>query len=620
MSTSSTEKIDKPLADRKPVSAGKKADLLRGVVFYYRLFARHLGKRIHLYAGLCLIGSLAESLAITSFVPLLSVSTEGEAAEPGRIEIFFNSTLNFFGFPEGFTGLLILMGIFGLIRVAVNFLQLTCRSWLTTGLERDLRDSLCKLIEKADYQYIAGQTVGYFNNLFSVEITRNVGSLNKLSEVISGMIFAGTYLSAAMLIDWRLTMVTGLIGLVGLLVLRRPAQRIQSLSKKSSAVNARMQSLVLQYLGFFKYLKATGTASQVRSRVSEQFNRLRDLFFQSLLTSELVRLATQVTLLLSVVGILYFMVQVRGLEVAAVLVVVMLFYKALQQIMVVQEKWQIFCAVSGSVDVVSDATRALADAAEPSPSGVPGPFSDAIELRDVSFRYDEKLILKNIDLRIEKNKTVGIVGESGAGKSTLVDLLTGVLSPTGGSIEFDGVPYSKLAPQALRSQFGYVLQEPVVFSDTIHANISLWSEEPPGDDSRLIRAARMGHAAEFIDTMEEGYDTQVGERGTRLSGGQRQRLAIARELYKDAAIIIFDEATSALDSASEAVVQEGIAALSGERTIVIIAHRLSTLRHCDVIVLLDAGEVCESGAWDELIASDGAFAEMCRKQGLTASI
>jgi ABC-type multidrug transport system fused ATPase/permease subunit len=215
---------------------------------------------------------------------------------------------------------------------------------------------------------------------------------------------------------------------------------------------------------------------------------------------------------------------------------------------------------------------------------------------------------------------VALVGESGAGKSTLVDMMSLLLPPRTGEIRIDGVPHDEIDLTSWRDQIGYVSQETVVFDDTVANNISLWQgdiEEDPALRERVYHAAERAHAHHFIQDLPNGYQTVVGDRGVRLSGGQRQRLFVARELFKQPNLLLLDEATSDLDTASEQHIQRSIDALQGEVTVVIIAHRLSTVKNADRVYVLDEGRVIEEGSYHELRArEDGEFREMVEMQSL----
>lgn len=306
------------------------------------------------------------------------------------------------------------------------------------------------------------------------------------------------------------------------------------------------------------------------------------------------------------------MSRVMGLpELMGFLVSVGLMYGPIQRLARVAVVWQEAAAALGRVYEVLDTLPEIAE--KPDAVELP-PFSDKIEFKGVSFRYSPSAepVLSDINLTIRKNEVVAIVGSSGAGKSTLVDMIPRFYDVSEGAVLIDGHDVRDVTFASLRGQIGIVTQETFLFNDTVANNIRY--SRPGATQEEVESAARAAYAHDFIMEMPDGYDTMVGDRGVRLSGGQRQRLAIARALLRDPAILILDEATSALDAESEAVVQKAVGELMKNRTVLIVAHRLSTVIGADKIVVLVDGRIAQVGTHEQLLAEGGPYAELYRMQ------
>lgn len=241
-------------------------------------------------------------------------------------------------------------------------------------------------------------------------------------------------------------------------------------------------------------------------------------------------------------------------------------------------------------------------------------FEEELVYENVSFKYGDEYVLKNINLKVKKGATIAIVGESGSGKSTMMDLLPRFYDVTDGRLLLDGNDLRDLKIMDLRGLIGIVSQESILFNLSVKDNIAFGDSNPNMD--KVVEAAKIANANEFIEALENGYETIIGERGNKLSGGQKQRLSIARAIYKDPKILILDEATSALDTESEKLVQEALEQIMKNRTSLVIAHRLSTIRNADEIIVLSKGEIIERGNHEELLKNQSAYYKFCMLQGL----
>ena len=241
-------------------------------------------------------------------------------------------------------------------------------------------------------------------------------------------------------------------------------------------------------------------------------------------------------------------------------------------------------------------------------------FKESIQFKNVCFSYDDKIVLQDINLTIVKGKMIALVGSSGAGKSTLADLIPRFHDVTTGEILIDGINIKSYSLVSIRNQMGIVTQEPILFNDTVANNIALGLDD--AGEEKIIHAARIANAHNYITSKENGYDTNIGDRGSKLSGGEKQRLTIARAVLKNPPILILDEATSSLDTESERLVQDAINNLMKERTSLVIAHRLSTVRHADEIIVLQHGRIVERGTHDILMEANGMYNRLVNMQEL----
>lgn len=287
-----------------------------------------------------------------------------------------------------------------------------------------------------------------------------------------------------------------------------------------------------------------------------------------------------------------------------------------QPVLRLVQMWQEFQQVSVSIERLGDILNMREEPAMDGQQSRLPSVRGNIEFEKVRFRYqpEQSEVIRDMSFRIPAGKVIGIVGKSGSGKSTISKLIQRMYIPEGGKIKIDGMDIAMTDPIWLRHQIGTVLQENYLFNATIKENIAL--QNPTASMDEIVRVARIAGAHEFIMELSEGYDTQVGERGTGLSGGQKQRIAIARALLTDPRILIFDEATSALDYESECIVQNNMNMMCRGRTVLLIAHRLSTLRDADAIMVVERGQIAEYGAREQLLRRKGIYYHMLKKQGL----
>jgi len=580
------------------------------VVRYFRQFWGYAGGRILILVALTLVMTYAEGIGIALFYPLFqtgSASSDASASTITHVLAFLHISTT----PASVLPLI--MGLF-VVKGLLQYVTLRYQFELSRRVLRRLRREALDALAVADYQHVSSMNAGFYTNFLINEVNRAGGGFLYFIRALSPALSAGLLFLMVCFLDWRLSAVCIVIGLVMIGITRVTGFIIRRYSLIVTKESAGLTSLLIQVLHAFKYLRATGSYSRFEKRVWDTSERILDNDFKASSASAFGLAMSQPIMVVMLAGLLYFRAVIQGAEIASLFIILLYFFRMMNEVFVLQTTWQGFIGYIGSVDLVNEVTEETRRAAEPDGAEPFTGLRDAIVFDHVSFSYRTgREVLTNIDLRIPVNTTVAFVGGSGAGKSTLVDLMTGTLKASSGRVLMDDKDLSTMNLATLRARVGYVPQDAALFDDTVAANIALWSENYTIEQIR--DAATRARCLEFIEQMPKGFDTQVGDRGVKLSGGQRQRLAIARELLRSPQILVLDEATSALDSESELAIQQSIDQLKGQMTIVIIAHRLSTIRGSNRVYVLSNGKVVEDGAFDELAARpNGQFRRMVELQ------
>jgi subfamily B ATP-binding cassette protein MsbA len=591
--------------------------LISSLVHYFKVVYSYTGKKLYILILLFLFGGLSEGIGVSMLLPILNI--DKAVSDQGQYTKTIHNFLESIGINVSLFSLLMLLLIAFILKGAFVLLQKTYASYIRFNLIKDIRIDFCNKYKNMNYSYYTNTSIGYLNNIITSETARGVAALNRYTVVIGSMIFILIYMSFAITINYKMTIVVLFLSLILFALMRNLSRFSRKLSLLVSDTNAQIQSLLIQTIYNYKYIKATNSFAHIFKTLFAKINKNYIYQFKSSVLVSIPSAIIEPMSVFFVSGLVLYYVGFLGKSIAEIFVLVIFFYKAFNYVFRFQADWQKFNASLGGLEVMSTANQALNNNVERVGNRQVDAFNKAIELRNVNFSYGAKQILFDVNLAIQKNKSIGIVGESGAGKTTLFDIITGLLAPQSGEISIDGIDYSELELTKLRNIIGYVTQEPVIFNDTIANNISFWECDSREDVcKKMIKdAAVLANCDNFINESEMGHETIIGDKGVKLSGGQRQRIAIARELFKEPEIMIFDEATSSLDTESELLIQQSITSLKGERTIVIIAHRLSTVRGCDYIYVFKDGRIVDEGSFDELSKDKNSiFSKMCQAQNL----
>jgi ABC-type multidrug transport system fused ATPase/permease subunit len=583
---------------------------------FFTYFYSHLKNRIFFALFLSLTVGLLDGLGLAMFLPLLKMIDEGSSASSqgmGNMKFLVNA-LQTIGIGLSLKSVLSVIVFFFTLKGIMKFCESYYRVVLLQDFILKLRYESVDKLSTYTYKAFINADSGKIQNTLSGEIGRVVTSYTSYFGTIQNIVFVTVYVVLAFFANPQFALLVAIGGGVSNLLYSRIFKRTKKISIALTSIGHNYQGLLIQSVAFFKYLKATARmkaySMKLKTSISEiQKNNRKIGMISAFLESSREPLIIGVVVLVMLVQTTVFH-ESLGLIILSLL----FFYRSLNYLMLVQTNWNSFLAVSGSLENIDSFIKDLNANQDPKSKNAKWTFNESIELRNVNFSYGKNLILKNINLEIPKNQTVAFIGESGSGKTTLVNILCGLIPIDSGVFMVDSSDIKDLEMSRFQDKIGYITQEPIIFNDTIFNNVTFWAEDIPENKERFWAALKKAAIFDFVMNLPEKENAPLGNNGIMVSGGQKQRISIARELYKDIEILIMDEATSALDSETELLIQENIDLLKGKCTIIIVAHRLSTVKNADLIVLLNKGSIEAVDSFSGLVTKSENFKRMITLQ------
>ncbi|MBT6937920.1 MAG: ABC transporter ATP-binding protein [Candidatus Marinimicrobia bacterium] len=605
----------------KSINKNNFTEKRKNVFWFHSNYSKHLGYKIYFVITLSLISVILGGFGITLVIPLLG-HMQNSAIQNSNLE-FFNKFLQIFSI-NGINQMIFFMSLIFIAKGGFNFFEGFYSSRLQANLLQNLKGGMFSNLMRMDYNYYVTRNTGHFVNVLNEQITLFTSSFGSYVKLVTNIITAAVYLIFAFYISWKSLLIGFIAGSIMLLFFQYFNKYLRQISRKQTKQTSELNKNLIQILHGFKYIISTSQYNHIKGSVKTSIRLLSDYFRKTKIIVSFIESIREPIVIIILLVIVGFHFNYYGSGIEEITVTLLLLYRSINYMTASHGQWQKVISKVGAIEVVNDELENLTMAKELDGKDKINSFSKEIRLKNIYYSFNksskEENVLCDINLTISANTTIGIIGESGAGKSTLVDLLTILLKPTKGELLIDGQSTSDLKLESWRNQIGYVCQDSVMFDDTIANNIGMWSGNYRLDKeyrNNVHQIAKSARADIFINELKNGYETVIGDRGIRLSGGQCQRLFIARELYKKPKLLILDEATSALDTESEKHIQESIDFLKGKMTVVIVAHRLSTIKNADQIYVLDKGRIIESGSFNELQQSENSrFRKMIEIQSL----
>ena len=596
---------------------------LKGLIRkYFKTFTYFYSKlkyRLFVRTGLNLATGVLDGFGLAMFLPLLQIvggnASEKSADSLGKMQ-FLVDFIKASGLGFTLVTILSLMTVFFILKGIASYLNSIYGVWLRKYFMTTMRIQLSQNLSRFSYKRFIQTDVGRIQNTLTAEVGRISTAYEHYFGAFQQLILVLVYMGFAFTIDSEFALLISIGGGATNFIFKSLYSETKKASTDVTLASHSYQGFIIQFITNFKYLKSTGSLGTYNKQLINSIKNIEDSQYRIGKLGSLVTALREPVIIIIVCAVILIQVYFMGGELGSILISLLFFYKAINSLMFMQAAYNKFLAVSGALDNVTDFEFQLHEGRENQGSKTFGKFQSNIILKNASFYYGTNQVLNGIELVIPKSTTFAFVGESGSGKSTLVNVLAGLMPLSSGQYFIDGVPITALDRNTLQSRIGYITQEPVIFSDTIFNNVSFWDEPTPENLKRFNEALSQASILNFVTALEKKGNTVLGNNGVNLSGGQRQRISIARELYKDVDILIMDEATSALDSETEQAIQQSIDALKGKYTILIVAHRLATIKNADHIVLLGSGRILEQGSFFELSQSSTHFQKMIQHQEL----
>ncbi len=585
---------------------------------YFQFYYSVVGSKLLISILLSISVTILDGVGLAMFMPLLqavSGSNGSTKHNMGHLH-YITDVITNMGFPLTLGTVLAVLVILFSLKGFMKFLELNYQATVIQYFMKRIRHELVTGLQKMSYKGFIQLDAGKIQNIFIAEVQRMSQGVRFYLSYSQSVFMLITYVFLALLANYQFAILVAIsAGLTNLLytkIYKTLKKASLEISKKGHDFN----SYMIQAIHYFKYLKSTNYLVTYSRKLGQVIDKTENLNKKTGYYTAITTGIREPMILLIVVIVIYIQINWMGGNLGSIILSLLLFYRALTFLMGTQNQWQSFIQNTGAMRTVSELSQSMNFYAEVKGAINFTSIEKDILIKNIDLSYGSNKVLNNVDVTIEKNKTIALVGASGSGKTTLANVIMGLIIPDAGKVLVDNTPMIQYNLDSYRSKIGYISQDSVIFSDDIYNNITFWADPTPENNARFWEVIKMASLEEFVKHQPDKEKTRLGDNGILISGGQKQRISIAREMYKKVEILILDEATSALDSETEHIIQENIENLHGHYTMIVIAHRLSTIRNVDTIYLLDKGKVTISGDFDTMVERSDKFKRMVDLQGL----
>ena len=571
---------------------------------FAKIAAREVFKRNPLRFSMILVfgflSGILGGVGIGALIPLFSLVSGRTSEQVGSITKVIENFFGFLHLPLTIPWLVVLIAVLFVTKALVHFIAKYLNIKTAAEYEERIRRDVFSKTLNATWPFLLKQKSGYLERIMVNDVAIGASIILRVTNLVLLVTSLLMYLAVALTISSFITSVTLVIGAVLFFAFHPFLERIRQIAKIMAKAEKNTAHHINEALGGAKIVKSFGVEPNIIQKSRKYFQLLKEVRVKTDFFRYILGQAFEPVGIVFIVLLFVFYQRFPGFNIVSFAAIVYLIEKMFVYLQAAQGELYTINQAAPYLKAFADFRTSAEENKEINDGRNPFIFKEDLRFNDVEFSYmEDRKILSGINFSVNKGEMVGLVGPSGAGKTTIVDLLLRLFNPSSGDILVDGKKIKEIDLVDWRGNIRYVSQDVFLLNDTIDNNIRFFDESISHKD--IIEASKMANVYDFINSLSQGFNTVIGERGVMLSGGERQRIALSRALVKIPSLLILDEATSSLDSESELLIQQAIENLRGKTTVIIIAHRLSTVTNCDKLVVLDEGKIVEQGSPKELL-------------------